>query len=88
MCANALTERQLPMSNGIKLSHPSRTTTHTMNNNNLPSEITKHLINSGVKIIELPGGGVQLFGKYGSIMLTHDISTLQLKHIEQLCGVV
>jgi hypothetical protein len=27
-----------------------------------------------------------LLGKYGSILLTHDISTLRLKHIEQLCG--
>jgi hypothetical protein len=39
-----------------------------MTNHNLPSEIAKHLINCGVKIIELPGGCVQLLGKYGSIM--------------------
>jgi hypothetical protein len=57
-----------------------------MTNNNLPSELAKHLINCGVKIIELPGGCVQLLGKYGSIMLTHDISALQTKHIDQLCG--
>jgi len=56
--------------------------------NNLTTEITKHLINCGVRVIELPGGVVQLIGKYGSILLTHDISTLRLKHIDQLCGVV
>ena len=53
---------------------------------NLTTEITKHLINCGVRVIELPGGCVQLIGKYGSILLTHDISALKPKHIDQLCG--
>jgi hypothetical protein len=60
---------------------------NNMTNNNLTTEITKHLIACDVKIIALPGGTVQLLGKYGSILLTHDISTLRLKHIDQLCGV-
>ena len=59
-----------------------------MTNKNLTSDITKQLISYGVKIIEIPGGCVQLLGKYGSILLTHDISTLRRKHLEQLCGVV
>ncbi len=59
-----------------------------MTTKNLTSEITKQLINCGIKIIELPGGCVQLLGKYGSIILTHDVSTLRRKHLEQLCGVV
>ena len=52
------------------------------------SDITLQLIDCGVKIISLPGGFVQLLGKYGSILLTHDVSTLRRKHLEQLCGVV
>jgi hypothetical protein len=59
-----------------------------MTNKNLTSEITQYLIKCGVKIIELPGGCVQLLGKYGSILLTHDVSTLRRKHLEQLCGVI
>jgi hypothetical protein len=58
-----------------------------MTNKNPTSDITKHLIDCGVKIISLPGGCVQLLGKYGSILLTHDVTTLRHKHIEQLCGV-
>jgi len=53
---------------------------------NLTTEITNHLINCGVRVIELPGGCVQLIGKYGSILLTHDISALKPKQIDQLCG--
>lgn len=59
-----------------------------MTKQNLTSDIAKQLISYGVKIIELPGGCVQLLGKYGSILLTHDITTLRRKHFEQLCGVV
>jgi hypothetical protein len=57
-----------------------------MTNNNFPSEIAKYLIKCRVRIIELPGGCVRLLGKCGRIMLTHYISALQLKHIDQLCG--
>jgi hypothetical protein len=52
----------------------------------IASDITKHLIACGVKIINLPGGAVQLLGKYGCILLTHDVTTLRAKQIEQLCG--
>ena len=64
-------------------------TTHNklMNQQNLASEITLRLVNCGVKLIELPGGSIQLHGKYGTIMLTQDISTLRPKHIDQLCGI-
>ena len=47
--------------------------TQYMTNNNPTSDIAKHLIDSGVKIISLHGGCVQLLGKYGSILLTHDV---------------
>lgn len=81
------------MFNSIKLSHISRiiqrhTKIQNMSNKNLTLKITNQLISSGVKMIKLPGGHVQLHGKYDSILLTHDISKLQLKHINQLCGVV
>ena len=58
-----------------------------MTTNTIETDITKHLIQSGVTIINLPGGAVQLLGAYGSIFLTHDLSTLRYKHIEQLCGI-
>ena len=83
--ANALTNngRQGPMA-------PNCHTTNNklMNIQNLASEITLRLINCGVKLIELPGGSIQLHGKYGTKMLTQDISTLRQKHIDQLCGTV
>jgi hypothetical protein len=53
---------------------------------NLALDITKRLMACGVKIISLPDGFVQLIGKYGSILLTHDIEALQAKHLDQLCG--
>jgi hypothetical protein len=52
----------------------------------LASDITQHLIECGVKIINLPGGVVQLLGKYGTILLTHDVTTLRAKQLQQLCG--
>jgi hypothetical protein len=55
---------------------------------NLALDITKRLVECGVKIIALPGGSVQLRGKYGSVLLTHDITALKAKEFEQLCGVV
>lgn len=45
-----------------------------------------HLIERGVKVNSLPGGSVQLLGKYGSILLTHDITALSPEQLEQLCG--
>jgi hypothetical protein len=51
-------------------------------------DITKLLLECGVKIILLPGGFVQLLGKYGSILLTPDITALKARQLEQLCGVV
>ena len=59
-----------------------------MTHEKLTSDITLQLIACGVKIVSLPGGSVQLLGQYGSILLTHDLSTLRRKHLEQLCGVV
>jgi hypothetical protein len=50
------------------------------------ADITKRLIACGVKIINLPGGAVQLLGKYGSVLLTHDLAALSHKQLEQLCG--
>jgi hypothetical protein len=64
------------------------TSSKNMTNKNLASEITKHLTNCGVKLIELPGGSVQLLGKWGTITLTQDISALRPTHIHQLCGMV
>jgi hypothetical protein len=54
----------------------------------IPLDITKRLVECGVKIIALPGGFVQLVGKYGSVLLTHDITALKARQLEQLCGVV
>jgi hypothetical protein len=51
-------------------------------------DISKRLAECGVKIISLPGGFVQLFGWYGSILLTNDITALKARQLEQLCGVV
>jgi hypothetical protein len=58
-----------------------------MTTNTLAADITQRLIDSGVTIIELPGGMRQLFGKYGTILLTQDITSILPKHIEQLIGV-
>jgi hypothetical protein len=58
-----------------------------MTTNTLAADITQRLIDSGVTIIELPGGTRQLLGKYGTILLTQDIASILPKHIEQLCGV-
>ena len=55
---------------------------------NLASDIARRLAESGVKIISLPGGFVQLLGKYGSIVLTHDLTVLKAKELEQICGCV
>jgi hypothetical protein len=57
-----------------------------MTTNSLALDITQRLIDSGVTIISLPGGTVQLLGKYGTILLTQDITTVQPKQIEQLSG--
>jgi hypothetical protein len=59
---------------------------NNMATKNIAIDLTKHLIACGVKIIALPGGFVQLMGKYGSVFLTHDITTLGPKQLEQLCG--
>jgi hypothetical protein len=59
-----------------------------MTDNNLAAEITKHLKKYGVKLIELHDGTVQFLGKYGTIMLTKDISTLRPKHIDELCRLI
>jgi len=55
---------------------------------NLAIDITKRLVECGVKIISLPGGFVQLMGKYGSVLLTNDVAALNAKQLDQLCGVV
>jgi hypothetical protein len=55
---------------------------------NLALDITKRLVECGVKITSLPGGFVQLMGKYGSVLLTHDITALKARELDQLCGVV
>jgi hypothetical protein len=52
----------------------------------LAADITQKLENCGVKIINLPGGAIQLLGKYGCILLTHDVTSLRPKQLEQLCG--
>jgi hypothetical protein len=52
----------------------------------LALDITKRLVDCGVKIIALPGGFVQLLGKYGSVFLTHDVTTLKPRELEHLCG--
>ena len=59
-----------------------------MATSNLAIDITKRLAECGVKIISLPGGLVQLLGKYGSIVLTHDITALGDKKLELICGVI
>jgi hypothetical protein len=60
----------------------------TMTDNNLATEITSHLKKYGVKLIELHDGTVQFLGKYGTIMLSKDISTLRPKHINELCRLI
>jgi hypothetical protein len=55
---------------------------------NLALDVTKRLAECGVKIISLPGGFVQLLGMYGSILLTNDITALNVRQLEKLCGVV
>jgi hypothetical protein len=59
-----------------------------MTDNNLATEITSHLKKYGVKLIELHDGTLQFLGKYGTIMLTKDISTLRPKHINELCRLI
>jgi hypothetical protein len=64
-----------------------RNTNHDkMTTNTLSANMIQKLINCGVKVIELPSGAVQLLGMYGTILLTHDVTTLRPKQIEQLCG--
>jgi hypothetical protein len=55
---------------------------------NLALDVPKRLAECGVKIISLPGGFVQLLGMYGSILLTNDITALNVRQLEKLCGVV
>jgi hypothetical protein len=55
---------------------------------NFALDVTKRLAECGVKIISLPGGFVQLLGMYGSILLTNDITALNVRQLEKLCGVV
>jgi hypothetical protein len=57
-----------------------------MTNEELRTNIATKLIECGVKIIAIPGGCVQLLGQYGSILLSHDLSTVSPKHLERLCG--
>jgi hypothetical protein len=59
-----------------------------MVNIDLAIDITKRLVECGVKVISLPGGFVQLLGNYGSILLTNDITAIKAREIEQLCGIV
>ena len=59
---------------------------NNMTSINLALDITKRLMACGVKIVSLPGGFVQLIGKYGSVFLTHDVAALRAKHLDQLCG--
>lgn len=61
---------------------------NNMATQNPVTDMTKRLVECGVKIISLPGSLVQLLGKYGSILLTHDIAALKSKDIELLCGLV
>jgi hypothetical protein len=63
-----------------------RTSITNMTTLNLALDITKRLMACGVMIIALPGGFVQLIGKYGSVFLTHDVSALSARHLDQLCG--
>jgi hypothetical protein len=57
-----------------------------MTNENLRADIARQLLDCGVKIIAIPGGYIQLLGRYNSILLSHDLLTLNPKHLERLCG--
>jgi hypothetical protein len=59
-----------------------------MTDDNLASKMTSHLKKYGVKLIELHDGTLQFLGKYGTILLTKDISTLRPKHIDELCRLI
>jgi len=57
-----------------------------MTNEDTRADIARQLLACGVKIIAIPGGCIQLLGRYGSILLSHDLLTLSPKHLERLCG--
>jgi hypothetical protein len=57
-----------------------------MTNEELRTDIAQKLIECGVKIVAIPGGCFQLLGRYGSILLSHDLLTLSPKHLERLYG--
>ena len=57
-----------------------------MTNEHLLAHITSQLTECGVQIVALPGGCLRLLGRYGSILLSHDLLTLRPHHIERLCS--
>ena len=57
-----------------------------MTNEYLLEQITRQLNECGVEIIALPGGCLRLLGKFGSILLSHDLLMLRPHHIERLCA--
>lgn len=59
-----------------------------MKNDALAVDITQQLIDSGVTILAMPGGAVQLLGKSGSVLFSHEISTIREKNLERLGSVV
>lgn len=60
-------------------------TTLKMTYDNSRTDIAQQLLACGVKIVALPGGCLQLLGRYGSILLSHDLLTLSPKNLERLC---
>jgi hypothetical protein len=77
----------------MKESHkaPTMDSKHTkpnqkMTNDHLLAHITSQLTECGVQIVALPGGCLRLLGRYGSILLSHDLLTLRPHHIERLCS--
>jgi hypothetical protein len=56
-----------------------------MINEHLRTHIANRLTEYGVQIVALPGGCIQLIGRYGSILLSHDLLTLSPRKLERLC---
>lgn len=57
-----------------------------MTNDALAVDITQQLLDLQVSILAMPGGAVQLLGKSGAVLFSHEISTIREKHIEQIRG--
>lgn len=52
----------------------------------LPPHLTRQLTACGVQTIALPGGCLQLLGRYGSILLRQHLLALRPHHIERPCS--